>query len=199
MICLLHQAYVPAGENRDYLVGGVHRLARVVGPSKTTAHPPVVFCFHGGGGQAYYAVDEYAIQKNWPEALVYYAQGRSGWGAADLPFFDAMVHEALAKEKADPGRVYVMGYSTGANFGGDLWRIRAKKIAGFAFVSGGKYEKGWPFKPVFLAYGAQEPSAPRLKALAAKLPKGSRVIVHSGGHTYPQQLDAELAAFLKEH
>lgn len=169
----------------------------------------MVFCFHGGGGKAYFAVDEYAIHKNWPEALVYYAQGLAGsggyssWSRRDVAFFDAMRSDAVHHRNADPARVFVMGYSTGANFCGDLWGLRGSQIAGFAFVSGGRYAKSWPPRPVYLSYG-QEPDGPRLKALgnllsavAAKAHMAFILHPRSTGHTYPQDEDVAIANFLK--
>jgi polyhydroxybutyrate depolymerase len=191
-------------------VNGVSREARVVSPGAASPHPPIVFCFHGGGGQAYYAVDEYAIHKNWPEALVYYAQGLVGpggfstWTARDTAFFDAMRTDAVHRRSGDPKRLFVMGYSTGANFCGDLWASRGPQIAGFAFVSGGRFSPAWPPRPVYLNYAAGEPEAPRLRALGAALNRAAtkagvrlQVVPRSGAHTYPQPADVEIAAFLR--
>lgn len=201
-----HQAYVPAGEDRLFQVGGVSRLARIVSPVAATIHPPVVISFHGGGGRAYYAVDEYAIQKYWPEAVVYYAQGLPGkggfttWSVRDLAFFDVLRSDALQRFHADPKLLFLHGYSTGANFAGDLWGLRGSQIAGFALVSGGRYQKGWPAKPVFFSYGIQEPNAISFSSLAKRLENSLRVVAvirRPGGHTYPQDLNQSMIQFLK--
>jgi poly(3-hydroxybutyrate) depolymerase len=208
--CALATQYVPAGQNVFWTIDGISREARVVLPTVATNHPPVVICFHGGGGQAYYAVDEYAIHKNWPEALVYYAEGRVGsggfstWSPADIPFFDTMRGDALRGRAGDRKRVFVMGYSTGANFCGDLWAARGYEIAGFAFVSGGRYKSGFLPRPVYLNYAVGEPDAHRLAELGKTLDAWGRkarvrieVMTRSGGHTYPQTSDGEIADFLK--
>lgn len=205
-----YRQYVPAGQNETWTVNGTPRMARVVAPSDATPAPPVVICFHGGGGQAYYAIDEYAIQKNWPEALVYYAQGLVGrggystWDRKDVAFFDAMRSDALHRRHADPARIFVMGYSTGANFCGDLWALRGDRIAAFAFISGGRFSTTFPPRPVYLSFGEAEPEAHRLQKMGAALTKWApshetKFLYHPrhGGHTYPQELDAELATFLK--
>ena len=207
---ILPQAYVPAGQDFTFVVGGTPRLARIVVPIAPSPHPPIVICFHGGGGRAYFAVDEYGIQKYWPEALVYYAQGLAGgggyttWSTRDVAFFDAMRWDAVHRRGADARRLFVMGYSTGANFCGDLWVSRGAEIAGFAFVSGGRLVRKGPARPVCLNYAVDEPDARRLNALGATLTAwgtktGVRVqiVARPGGHTYPQSTDAELAAFLR--
>lgn len=200
------QAYVPAGEDRYFKVGGVDRLARVVSPSRPAAHPAIVISFHGGGGSAYYAVDEYAIQKYWPEAIVYYAQGLPGkggsstWTSRDIAFFDALRSDALRRLNADPNLLFLHGYSTGANFAADLWDRRGGQITGLALISGGRYQKRWPAKPVFFSYGLSEPNAAALAVLARRFENSLRVvdvIRRQGGHTYPQDLNRTMVEFLK--
>gem|GEM_PF-4357330 len=201
---MIFYQYVPAGVTEKWTVQGHPREARVVSPLVAKG-APVVICFHGGGGQAYFAVDEYAIHKNWPEALVYYAQGLPGrggfttWSRADLPFFDELRRDAIHRRGADPSRLFVMGYSTGANFAGDLWGLRGSLIAGLAFVSGGRFESSWPHRPVYLSYGESEPEASRLRVLGKRLSARGEATVNPRheGHTYPQNQNQSLADFLK--
>ena len=42
--------------------------------AKTDASP-VVFAFHGHGGNMKYAATKFAYQKHWPEAIAVYMQG----------------------------------------------------------------------------------------------------------------------------
>lgn len=202
--------YVPAGSNVTWFVDGRERLARVVSPTVFSSHPPLVLCFHGGGGQAYYAVDEYGVQKYWPEAAVYYAQGLNSkggftsWSKSDFPFFRQMVHDAAIRFHADPKRVFILGYSTGANFAADLWSVFGSQLAGFVLVSGGRYKPNWSPRPVFLSFGIQESEAGRLEALGKTLAKDYgyrqiqyRIDARRDGHTYPQYRDHDFVEFLR--
>src|SRR3954468_8553642 len=93
----------------DWTVDGVKRQALVALPSKPTDHPPLVFAFHGHGGNLTGASRQFHVHTLWPEAVVVYPQGlntasrsdpkgeKPGWqgrvgaeGDRDLKFVDAM-------------------------------------------------------------------------------------------------------------
>lgn len=113
---------------------------------------PLVFCFHGHGGNAAQASRSFGMHEAWPEALVVYPQGlptpgqltdaegkRNGWQGApglqedrDLKFFDALLAELRKRYPVDGKRIFVMGHSNGGGFTYLLWATRGKEIAAVA-------------------------------------------------------------------
>jgi len=140
-------------ERREFTVDGVARQALVyIPPSAKTAATPVVFAFHGHGGNMRNVARSFAYHSAWPEAIVVYPQGlntpgrltdpegkKPGWqsgigdqGDRDLKFFDTML-SALDKEaKVDAKRVYSTGHSNGGGFTYLLWAARGDKFAAVA-------------------------------------------------------------------
>ena len=60
----------------EWKVDGVTREALVYAPATAkTDSSPVVFAFHGHGGNMKYAATKFAYQKHWPEAIAVYMQG----------------------------------------------------------------------------------------------------------------------------
>ncbi len=137
---------------RQFVIDGVKREALVCVPAKAASEPsPVIFGFHGHGGNMNNAARQYHFHTLWPEAIVLYPQGlntpgrltdpegkKPGWqsgpgdqGDRDLKFFDAML-AAMSKEyKVDDKRVYSSGHSNGGGFTYLLWATRADKFAAF--------------------------------------------------------------------
>lgn len=137
-------------------VDGVERQALVfpapAANKKTNEKSPLVFCFHGHGGNAKQASASFNLHDAWPEALVVYPQGLptpgkltdpegklNGWqsqqGAQedrDLKFFDALLAELHQRYSVDPKRIFVMGHSNGGGFTYLLWATRGKEIAAVA-------------------------------------------------------------------
>jgi polyhydroxybutyrate depolymerase len=113
---------------------------------------PLVFCFHGHGGNATQASRSFGMHEAWPEATVVYPQGlptpgqltdpegkRNGWQGApglqedrDLKFFDALLAELRKRYPMDAKRIFVMGHSNGGGFTYLLWATRGKEIAAVA-------------------------------------------------------------------
>ena len=136
----------------EFTVDGVVREALVAAPASAKSKPaPLVFGFHGHGGNMNNAARMYHVHTLWPEAIVVYPQGlntpgqltdpegkKAGWqGAAglqgdrDLKFFDAML-AALQKEfQVDAKRIYSTGHSNGGGFTYLLWAERGEKFAAF--------------------------------------------------------------------
>jgi len=168
----------------SFTVDGVERQALVYPNSKPTpaAGAPVVFVFHGHGGNAQNAARRFRIHELWPEAVVVYMQGipgvqgitdpegsRNGWqknpgelGDRDLKFFDAALELARKKYKADPNRVYVLGHSNGGRFVNLLWNMRGEKIAALCSAAGpgGRLIANSKPKPVFIIAGEKDPLVP---------------------------------------
>jgi len=140
-----------------WTVEGVERRALVFAPSASAGggKAPVVFAFHGHGGNARAASLAMGFQSLWPQALVVYMQGlptvskvdplgkRPGWqhavgelGDRDLKFFDAVLATLQAKYRVDERRIYATGFSNGAFFSYFLWATRGKTFAAFAPCAG---------------------------------------------------------------
>lgn len=137
-------------------VDGIERSALVF-PAQTkdqaaTIKVPLVFGFHGHGGNAHQASNSFNLHEAWPEALVVYPQGlptpgkltdkegkRNGWQSQqgdqddrDLKFFDALLKELRSRYALDAQRVFVMGHSNGGAFTYLVWAYRGKDIAAVA-------------------------------------------------------------------
>lgn len=153
LLAALHPAFAADALVRHELtVDGVAREALLWVPAKAKSEPcPLVFGFHGHGGNMNNAARMYHIHTLWPEALVIYPQGlntkgqltdpegkKPGWQGAvgaeddrDLKFFDAMLASLEAKFKVDPKRIYSTGHSNGGGFTYLLWAERGDKFAAF--------------------------------------------------------------------
>lgn len=139
---------------RTWQIDGLSREALVYAPAaaKPAGGHPLVFGFHGHGGQSRSAARQYRLHELWPEAIVIYPQGvptpgrltdpegkRSGWQASsgdqgdrDLKFFDALVNTARETWAVDPRRVYATGHSNGGGFTYLLWAERPTLLAAVA-------------------------------------------------------------------
>ncbi len=126
-------------------VSGIQRAYTIYMPD-STEKPPLVFVFHGHGGNMRNTARTFAIHKHWPETCVVYMQGlktpgqltdpegkRTGWQAGpgdqdnrDLAFFDA-VYAALA-DKVDQRNVFSTGHSNGGGFTYLLMQSRGDKL-----------------------------------------------------------------------
>jgi len=136
---------------REWKVGGVTREALVHIPSGATP-TPVLFAFHGHGGNMNQASRSFGYHTVWPDAIIVYPQGlntpgrltdpegkKPGWqkdigdqADRDLKFFDTML-ESLKKEcKVDTKRIYSTGHSNGGQFSYLLWAARGDILAAVA-------------------------------------------------------------------
>jgi polyhydroxybutyrate depolymerase len=134
-------------------VGDLQRTALVFAPTASSAEAnPLVFVFHGHGGNARQASAGFGIQQLWPEAIVVYPQGvptpgrltdpegkRNGWqhglgdqSDRDLEFFDALLAKLKTDQHVDEKRIYVTGHSNGGAFTFLLWVNRGDVFAAIA-------------------------------------------------------------------
>ncbi len=152
-------------------IQGSERKAIVIAPTKPNG-APVIFAFHGHGGNMRNAQRSFLMEKEWPEAIVIYMEGlptasvndpagaKNGWqtrlGAQndrDLAFFDAVWKKIKTQYKPDEKRVFAMGHSNGGRFTYLLWAERPSIFKSFA--PSGSPSSGLKLspKPAFHALG----------------------------------------------
>lgn len=155
VVCVMVAASVWASEpgRREWVVEGVAREALVCVPEQAKSSAvPVLFAFHGHGGNMRNAARSFGYHALWPEALVVYMQGlptpglltdpegkKSGWqnmpgaqGDRDLKFFDAVLETLRAEYKVEEKQVFATGHSNGGGFTYLLWAERPHAFAAFA-------------------------------------------------------------------
>jgi polyhydroxybutyrate depolymerase len=155
LLCLLSlsaHAATPAAE-RTWRVDGVERKALLFLPANAAAEKcPLLFAFHGHGGNMRQAARKFGYQNLWPEAIVVYMQGlptpgaltdpdglKAGWQSAegaegdrDLMFFDAVLATLKKEAKVDEKRIFATGHSNGGGFTYLLWAARGDMFAAMA-------------------------------------------------------------------
>jgi polyhydroxybutyrate depolymerase len=134
---------------RHWDVDGVKREALVYMPD-TKKSVPVVFVFHGHGGNMRNTARSFKIHERWPDSAVVYMQGlptpgkltdpegkKNGWNSdpadgsnRDLKFFDT-VYTSFAS-RMDTNRVFSTGHSNGGGFTYCLWAARGDQLAAVA-------------------------------------------------------------------
>ena len=174
------RAIVLAGvEPLELTVDGARRTALVYVPETLAAGKtvPLVFVFHGHGGESAQAISAFGINRRWPEAISVYPQGvnipsitdpagvRAGWqhaagevGDRDLRFFDALLARLKKDYPVDAKRVYVTGHSNGGGFTYLLWKARPEAFAAVAPCSAAaKYSPELTPKPALICGGKADP------------------------------------------
>ena len=167
-------------QRMTWTIDGVTRQAAVAKPAtgeKEGGRVPLVFAFHGHGGNMRSAARKFGFHKLWPEAIIVYAQGlptpgktdpqgkKPGWqkvpgdqGDRDLKFFDAMLKTMVNDLNADPNRVYVTGHSNGGGFTYLLWSTRHQHLAAVApSAAGGRGFKTMEPLPAMHFAGKKDP------------------------------------------
>lgn len=168
----------PVRREMEWTIDGTKRTAIVIGPDAarrsvgsgsgieagSNAAPaaasslaPVIFAFHGHGGNARYSERRFAYHTIWPEAICIYMQGiptpsklvdpegkRNRWqnvagihNDRDLAFFDAVLATIRKEYRVDDARIYATGHSNGGGFTYLLWAERAEQFAAFAPAAAG--------------------------------------------------------------
>ncbi len=140
---------------------------------------PVVFVFHGHGGNSRNAQRTFQIEKHWPEAIAVYMQGiptpgkltdpegkKNGWQSQvgdhhdrDLKFFDAVLGRLRAEFNIDNDRIYSTGHSNGGGFTYLLWEARGKEFAAVApsAAAAGRRNRISIPKPILHLAGRNDP------------------------------------------
>ena len=166
-VILLALAAIPAladqGQVMKWTIDGVQRQAVVFAPSVEPPNEkqPVVFAFHGHGGDMQKTADKWGFQTVWPEAVVVYPQGLNGRGVVndpagnspgwqiwpghnndrDVKFFDRMLETMRQKFAINNNRVYAVGFSNGAYFCYVLWAERRTTLAAMGNVAGAQWSQ----------------------------------------------------------
>jgi polyhydroxybutyrate depolymerase len=166
LLALAPQAPAAEPAPAAFNIDGTEREALIFAPSannQTASTPvPVVFAFHGHGGNMHNAARNFRFQTLWPEAIVVYMQGLPtpskidkegkdpGWqhyfgqlGNRDLKFFDAVLASLRKQYSVDSHRIYATGFSNGGAFTYCLWANRASDFAAVAPMAG----LPWPTEP----------------------------------------------------
>lgn len=148
-------AYSPAQELKriELDVEGTAREALVYAPADARqTNAPLVFVWHGHGGNMNSSARGFSIHTHWPQAICVYPQGlntpgrltdpegkKPGWqsgvgmlGDRDLKFFDALLAKMKSDFKVDAARIYSTGHSNGGGFTYLLWAARGEVLAAVA-------------------------------------------------------------------
>lgn len=139
------------GRQRIWTVGGLRREGLVFLPAAANKPAPVVFAFHGHGGNMRSAARGLGIHRQWPEAIVVYPSGlptatprdpqgkRPGWQTQagqeadrDLRLVDVILKTLHENHKVDDRRIYATGFSNGGAFTYLLWSARPGVFAAYA-------------------------------------------------------------------
>lgn len=135
-----------------WTIDATEREALVFPAVANAAPAPVVFGFHGHGGNMRFAARGMHFQDAWPEAIIVYMQGlpgpslirrdsvpRPGWqfragemNNRDLKFFDAILKTLHEEYSIDDHRIYASGFSNGGVFTYLLWSERPDVFAALA-------------------------------------------------------------------
>jgi polyhydroxybutyrate depolymerase len=172
---------VASAMRKDWTIDGTKREGLIYAPKSATTQPtPVVFGFHGHGGNSRNAARSFRMHEEWPEAIVVYLQGlptpgaitdakgeRNGWqkdlgdqGDRDLKFFDAVLADLKKTYKVDDSRIYSTGHSNGGAFTYLLWAERPDVFAALAPCAAGgnlRIMSHLKPKPVMHIAGTKDP------------------------------------------
>jgi len=154
---------------QNYSVNGISRKAIIYEPDKLSEKIPVVFVFHGHGGNANFASKRIDFQNYYKDALVIFMEGMpgrkvpgldprgkmNGWQIfpddlekRDLYFFDTVLKDIQNRYKTDKNKIFAVGHSNGARFVNVLWATRNDILAGIISVSAQGGEMILDAKPI---------------------------------------------------
>jgi polyhydroxybutyrate depolymerase len=143
----------------NFTIDGVPRRALILAPANASRSPkrlPLLFAFHGHGGNMVQTAAQMRFDKVWLEAV--YMEGlptktggdpdgiELGWqqepsqfADRDLKFFDAVLAQLRKAFPVDDNRVYATGFSNGGIFTYLLWGTRGNTFAALAPVAAEKF------------------------------------------------------------
>lgn len=166
---------------KSLVVEGLERTGLVfIPPGAETEKTPLVFVFHGHGGNAASVAKSFGIHRLWPGAMVVYLQGlpavgkltdqegkKTGWQNSpgdyqdrDVKLVEGTLGALGLRYKVDRRRIYATGHSHGGAFTYLLWAMRGGTFAAVAPVAALLGEtKLWPQltpKPVLHVAGQND-------------------------------------------
>lgn len=162
-------------------IDGVDRQALIFAPRAGAGPAPLVFFWHGHGGNMRQASRTHDVPALWPEAIVVYPTGlptkgitdpegrKNGWqqragenGDRDLKFFDALRKWVETHYQVDALRIYSMGHSNGGRMTYLLWAERGDVFAAFAPSASPALLLSRQFKPksAFIVAGTEDTVVP---------------------------------------
>lgn len=162
-----------------YTIDNVERKALFFEPKIKSEKTPVVFVFHGHGGNAKHASKSLDFHTQYPEALVIYMQGipgvtnsivdkdgkYNGWqinpgelNDRDIKFFDEVFSQIQKNYTINKDKIFAVGHSNGSRFVNVLWKMRGENFAAFITVAGpgGIWLQGAPQKSVWISFGKND-------------------------------------------
>ncbi len=176
------QLPLPQGVQKlDLTVDSVTRTGLLYTPPTAKETPtPVVFVWHGHGGNAMQIGRSIPMYKLWPEAISVYLQGlntpgqltdpegkKPGWqhgagaqGDRDLKLFDAVLAHLKEHYKVDTKLIFSTGHSNGGGFTYLLWQTRPDvlcAVAPSAALSARLKDTPFKPKPCMHIAGTQDP------------------------------------------
>lgn len=148
-----HHAIAQSPQTRQWTVAGTTREALLYIPTTAKSHAtPVIFLFHGHGGNMNEFYNNHSFASLWPDAIVIAPQGLktpgqlvdragnyTGWQQSpgdqhdrDIHFIDELLRSLGSEYKIDTKRIYATGHSNGGSFTYLLWAMRGDQFAAMA-------------------------------------------------------------------
>ena len=145
---LSSQSMMYDNENREYLIYIPQNY------NNNNSPMPILFAFHGFGGYSQYFIntadfrslaDQYNFIIVYPQALI--CNGGTTWNTNppggdnkcsqdDIGFFGALLYELIGNYNIDSSKVFLTGYSNGADFSYSMACFQSSLITAIAPVSG---------------------------------------------------------------
>lgn len=180
MLAVVLALLITSPEVKTIKVGGVEREALISAPNSTKP-APLVFAFHGYGGNMRKAASSFRLHEHWPEAVIVYLQGlpslnprdpanpRPGWDVMkppadnrDVKFAAALLADIKKSYKIDEKQVFAMGHSNGGRFSYLLWAERGETFRAFSMCGSNSVGFDNLLKPksAFLIAGMNDATVP---------------------------------------
>ena len=213
-------ALAPSPTEIKLTIDGKERLALVVAPVKITKPAPVVFAYHGHGGNARYSVNKFKFQDTWSEGICVWESTRSE-SNKDLKFADALMKEVKKRYSVNDKQIFTMGHSNGATMTFMLWAMRPNVYAGYgpcsapgargvtvpkpAFIQIGESDEivnvdlmHWSLSQIKRVNGSKSPGKSLGKHLTEFTGKAPlQTYIYAGGHNGPDDVVPLMAKFFQ--